>query len=459
MSRQFDLTPRPVARVDTALRRIVTPLPVPESLPILESLHRHEPASMQGQPPIVWDRAEGFQVFDAWGNRWIDWSSGVLVANAGHGRREIIDAIVAQASSGLLHNYCFPSAIRAKTVEKLASLLPLSLDRVFLLTTGSETVECAIKLCRTHGVLMGGRGKHIIVSFDKSFHGRTLGAQLAGGIPSLKEWIVSPDRGFAQVPFPDGFRTPDTSFDFFMKSLADIGVDAQNVCGVILETYQGGSAAFAPREYMQALRSWITAHNVLLVCDEVQAGFGRTGAMWGFEHYGIVPDLALFGKGISSSLPLAAVAGRAGVMNLQPPGSMTSTHTGNPIACAAAIASMDLIVKEGLIENARRLGELLHGRLRRMKLRHSQIGDVAGKGLVAGLAMVRPGTREPDGDAALDLIWRAIQKGVLMFGPVGFGGASVKICPPLSITEAALEESLDAFEEAAAETLAASEAA
>jgi 4-aminobutyrate aminotransferase-like enzyme len=195
------------------------------------------------------------------------------------------------------------------------------------------------------------------------------------------------------------------------------------------------------------------------VCDEVQAGFGRTGAMWGFEHYGIVPDLALFGKGISSSLPLAAVAGRAGVMNLQPPGSMTSTHTGNPIACAAAIASMDLIVKEGLIENARRLGELLHGRLRRMKLRHSQIGDVAGKGLVAGLAMVRPDTREPDGDAALDLIWRAIQKGVLMFGPVGFGGATVKICPPLSITEAALEESLDAFEEAAAETLAASEAA
>jgi 4-aminobutyrate aminotransferase-like enzyme len=335
----------------------------------------------------------------------------------------------------------------------------LSLDRVFLLTTGSETVECAIKLCRTHGVLMGGRAKHVIVSFDKSFHGRTLGAQLAGGIPSLKEWIVSPDRGFAQVPFPDGFRTPDTSFDFFMKSLADIGVDAQNVCGVILETYQGGSAAFAPREYMQALRSWTTAHNVLLVCDEVQAGFGRTGAMWGFEHYGIVPDLALFGKGISSSLPLAAVAGRAGVMNLQPPGSMTSTHTGNPVACAAAIASMDLIVKENLVENARRLGELLHARLRRMKLRHAQIGDVAGKGLVAGLAMVRPGTREPDADAALDLVWRAIQKGVLMFGPVGFGGATVKICPPLSITEAALEESLDAFEEAAAETLAASEAA
>ncbi len=414
---------------------------------------------MQGQPPIVWDRAEGFQVSDAWGNRWIDWSSGVLVANAGHARREIVDAITTQAASGLLHNYCFPSAIRARTVEKLASLLPLALDRVFLLTTGSETVECAIKLCRTHGVQVGGRGKHIIVSFEKAFHGRTLGSQLAGGIPSLKEWIVNPDRGFAQVPFPDGFRTPDTSFDFFMKSLAEAGVDSQNVCGVILETYQGGSAAFAPVEYMRALRSWTSAHGILLVCDEVQAGFGRTGAMWGFEHYGIVPDLALFGKGVSSSLPLAAVAGRASVMNLHPPGSMTSTHTGNPIACAAAIASMDLIVKEDLAGNARRLGELLHTRLRAMRTRYPQIGDVAGKGLVAGLAIVRPGTRDPDADAAFDLVWRAIQKGVLLFAPVGFGGATVKICPPLSITEAALAESLDAFEEAAAEILLAREAA
>ncbi|HVO98206.1 MAG TPA: aspartate aminotransferase family protein [Bryobacteraceae bacterium] len=455
MSRQFDLTPRPVPRVETTLRRIVTSLPAPGSVPILETLHRHEPVSMQGQPPVLWDRAEGFQVFDAWGNRWIDWSSGVLVANAGHGRREMIDAIVAQAAHGLLHNYCFPSAVRARLVEKLASLLPLSLDRVFLLTTGSETVECAIKLCRTHGVKVGGRGKHVVISFDKAFHGRTLGSQLAGGIPALKEWIINPDHGFAQVPFPDGFRTPDVSFDFFLKSLAELGVGASSVCGVILETYQGGSAAFAPREYMQALRSWTAAHQILLVCDEVQAGFGRTGTMWGFEHYGIVPDLALFGKGISSSLPLAAVAGRAGVMNLHPPGSMTSTHTGNPVACAAAIASMDLIVNEGLVGNARRLGELLHARLRAMMRCYPQIGDVEGKGLVAGMAMVRPGTKEPDGDAAFDLVWRSIQKGVLLFAPVGFGGATVKICPPLCITEAALEESLNVFEEAAAEVLAA----
>jgi len=147
------------------------------------------------------------------------------------------------------------------------------------------------------------------------------------------------------------------------------------------------------------------------------------------------------------------VASRAAVMNLHPPGSMTSTHTGNPIACAAAIASMDLIVNEGLVENSRRLGELLHARLRAMKSRYPQMGNVAGKGLVAGVAMVRPASKEPDADAAFDLVWRTIQKGVLMFAPVGFGSATVKICPPLSITELALEESLGAFEEAAAEIL------
>jgi 4-aminobutyrate aminotransferase-like enzyme len=307
MAGEYSLIPRAVPRVETPFRRIVTDLPVPESLGILKTLYAGEPIAMRGQPPIVWHRAEGFQVFDAWGNQWIDWSSGVLIANAGHGRQEIVDAIVAQASARLLTNYCFPSEIRARLVEKLISILPEPLRKVFLLTTGSEAVECAIKLCRTHGVKSGGRSKNAIVSFDKSFHGRTLGAQQAGGIPALKEWIVNLDGGFIQVPFPDGYRTPDTSFSLFERSLRENAIEPQNVAGVILETFQGGSAAFAPAAYMRDLRSWCTGHKALLVCDDVQAGFGRTGTLWGFEHYGIVPDLALFGKGISSSLPLAAV--------------------------------------------------------------------------------------------------------------------------------------------------------
>ena len=387
-----------------------------------------------------------------WGNQWIDWSSGVLITNAGHGRREIVDAIVEYASSELLTNYCFPSEIRMRMVEKLAEMLPAPLEKVFLLTTGSETVECAIKLCRTYGVRAGGRQKHVIISFDKAFHGRTLGAQQAGGIPALKEWIVNLDPGFVQVPFPDGFRTGDNSFAGFERALNEHKVGPEDVAGVMLETYQGGSAAFAPVPYMQALRQWCTEHDALLVCDEVQAGFGRTGKLWGFEHYGIVPDLALLGKGISSSLPLSAVAGRADVMDLQPPGSMTSTHTGNPICCAAALASIELLLKEDLTENARKMGAILHERLCQLAARFPQVGHVDGKGLVAGVACVKPGTREPDGDFAWNIVERSIERGVLMFSPVGFGGGTVKIAPPLVIPEAAMRESLGVLEEAFAES-------
>ncbi len=408
---------------------------------------------MRGQPPVVWDHADGFQVYDRWGNCWIDWSSGVLVTNAGHGRQEIIDAIKLQADRKLLTNYCFPSEIRARLTDRLSQLMPEPMKKIFLLTTGSEAVECAIKLSRAHGVKSGGRQKNVIISFDKAFHGRTLGSQQAGGIPALKEWIVNYDPGFVQIPFPDGFRTEDTSFDFFQKSLDEMHVEPAHVAGVILETYQGGSAAFAPVEYMKQLREWCSAHRALLVCDEVQAGFGRTGTLWGFEHYGIVPDLSTWGKGVSSSMPLSFVAGRPDVMDLFPAGSMTSTHTGNPICCAAALASIDIVLNENLAENSRRMGESLHGRLQAMKKNFRQIGSVDGKGLVAGLACVKPGTKEPDGDLAFDIVRRAVEKGVLMFSPVGLGGGTVKISPPLVITEEAITESCGVLEECFAESV------
>lgn len=455
MAREYSLTPRRVPRVETPLRRITTEFPVPASLPVLETLRRFEPLAMQGQPPVVWHRAEGFTVEDPYGNRWIDWSSGVLITNAGHGRQEIVDAIKQQADAHLLTNYCFPSEIRARLVQKLASLFPEPLKKVFLLTTGSEAVECAIKLCRTYGYKVGGRGKHVVISFEKAFHGRTLGSQQAGGIPALKDWIINLDPGFVQVPFPDGYRTEDTSFAFFEQCLEKAGIQPEQVAGVMLETYQGGSAAFAPVEYMHALRAWCDRYQTLLVCDEVQAGFGRTGTLWGYEHYGILPDLTTWGKGISSSLPLAAVIGRTDVMDLHPPGSMTSTHTGNPICCAAALASIDLILKENLVENARRMGEILLEGLRALAAHTPEIGCVDGKGLVAGVACVKPGTKEPDGDLAFDIVERCLAKGVLMFSPVGFGGGTVKICPPLVINEEAMRESLAVFAEAVQEAVAA----
>jgi 4-aminobutyrate aminotransferase-like enzyme len=455
MGKAFDCTPKVVKRVDTKFRKIVTPIPAPESVPVLESLRRCEPVSMTGQPPIVWDRAEGFQVYDRFGNMWLDWSSGVLVTNAGHAPREIKEAIVDQIEKGLLHNYCFPNAERAVLVEYLSKISPAPLKKVFLLTTGSEATECAVKLARTHGLKVGGPEKIGIVSFEGGFHGRTLGAQMIGGIPSLKQWIVNLDPDIHQVPFPDGFRTRDTSFDFFLKTLADKGVNPGRVAGVILETFQGGGASFAPTEYIQALAKWCREHNILLIFDEIQAAFGRTGKLFGFEHYGVVPDLMCCGKGISSSLPVAAVIGRADVMDIYGPAEMTSTHSGNPICVAAALASVKKIVEGGLIENARTMGEILLDGLRKIATRHAGIvGALHGRGLVAGLHMVRRGGTDPDGDLAFSIVEKAFQKGLLLFAPVGFGGGTVKIAPPLTITKEAILDGLAALGEAIDEATA-----
>jgi 4-aminobutyrate aminotransferase-like enzyme len=459
VAKEYDFTPQRVPPIHTPWRRIQTEIPAPGSVSVLEALARAEPIAMRGQPPIVWDHATGFQVYDAFGNCWIDWSSGVLITNAGHGRQEICDAIAGQAAQRLLTTYCFPSQERARLVERLTGLLPDPLKKVFLLTTGSEAVECAIKLCRAWGVRHGGRAKNVIVSFEKGFHGRTLGSQQAGGIPALKEWIVNLDPGFVQAPFPDGFWTRDTSFDLFERSLRESGVEPQNVAGVLMETYQGGTSAFAPPAYAQRLRDWCHGHGALLVFDEVQAGFGRTGTLWGFEHYGVVPDVACFGKGISSSLPISAVAGRAEVMDQFGPGSMTSTHSGNPVCCAAALASIELILREGLVANSARLGAYLHARLREIQLPHPQIGAVLGRGLVAGFVCIHPESGQPDGELAWEIVRRAIEKGVLLFSPVGYNGSTVKIAPPLCIHEEALRDSLDAFEEAVNEILARAEVA
>jgi 4-aminobutyrate aminotransferase / (S)-3-amino-2-methylpropionate transaminase / 5-aminovalerate transaminase len=455
MGKVFEMTPREVPRVETPFRRIVTAIPHPESVAVLETLQRCEPVSMQGQPPIVWDRAEGVQVWDRYGNMWLDWSCGVLVTSAGHGIRPIREAIRDQLESGLLHNYCFPSEERAALVEYLVRLAPEDGDwKTFLLTTGAETTENALKLARSWGQRNGDRRKIGIVTFEHAFHGRTLGAQQLGGLAGQDDWIVNLDPDIHHVPFPDGFRTEDTSFDLFLQTLERRGVTPDRVAGVISETYQGVGPDFMPVEYARRLADWCRAHDVLLIFDEVQAGFGRTGTLWGFEHYGVVPDVICCGKGISSSLPLAAVIGRAAVMDQFPPGSMTSTHTGNPVCCRAALANLKAIIEGGLIENAGALEPALLEGLHAIRERHPRvIGCVRGRGLVAGLIMVQPGTKEPNPDLAHRIVEKAFQKGLLLFAPVGVGGGCVKIAPPLCITADAIRDGLAALGEAVDEAV------
>ncbi|MFZ4765441.1 MAG: aspartate aminotransferase family protein [Roseimicrobium sp.] len=450
MGKEYSITPVSVAPVATKYRTITTALPHPDSLPTLERLRKFEPISMRGMPPIVWDRAEDIFVYDKHGNRWLDWSSGVLVTNVGHGVQEVREAIIAQVQSGLLHNYVFPSEERAALTELLASLAPEGLQKVFLLTTGSEATECAIKLSRSHGIKVGGKGKIGIIGFERGFHGRTLGSQQAGGMAGQKNWIVNEDPAILTVPFPDGYWQEDVSFERLLESLEKRALRPENIAGVMMETYQGVGPDFAPVPYVKQLREWCDAHQIVLTFDEVQAGFGRTGKFWAFEHYqGVTPDLICCGKGISSSLPLSAVIGREVIMDQFGPGSMTSTHTGNPVCCAAAMAAIRKILREKMTENAAALEKPLLDGLKKIQAQHpSVIGHVTAKGLVAGMQTVKPGTKEPDHDLAHRIIELCYQRGLLLFAPVGAWGQTVKIAPPLSIPLEALEEGLVVLEEA-----------
>lgn len=452
---KYSLEPVKVPLVKTKYRTIATSLPVPESISIFQQLSESEPVSMMGQPPVVWDKAEGFQVYDKWGNKWIDWSSGVLITNAGHGRKEIIEALQKVIEHKLLATYVFVHEKRAELTKMLQGLSPdPSNYQVFLLSTGSEATENCIKLAKTYAMEKHGPGKKYLVSFINAFHGRTLGAQLAGGNPRLKTWIVDEGKTFIQVPFPDGYKNENTSFELFKSTLKEKGIDPKEIAAVMTESYQGVGPDFLPVEYAQKLEAFCHENDIITIFDEVQSGFGRTGKMFCYEHYGIKPDLIACGKGISSSLPLSAVIGRKDIMSLYSPGSMTSTHSGSPLPVVAAVENLKIITGEKLVENARKMGEIMIPELQRIRNKYPDVlGCLQGKGLVAGIQVVKKGTKVPDSEIALKINEKCFHKGLLMFAPVGIAGECLKIAPPLVITEEVLRESITVFEEACDEVL------
>ena len=448
MAKEFPLESFEVKPVETKFRKLSGLVPNAETISQIAGLRAVEARSMRGQPPIIWDRAEGINVFDAYGNMWLDFSSGVLITNAGHGHKKITDAIIAQVSKPLLTTYCFPNKPRIELAKKLVSLAPEPLNKVFLLSTGAESTECALKIMRTNGRMIGGDDKSVIVSFENAFHGRSMGSQQMGGMAGGKAWIKNLDPEFIQVPFPDGFRNTDISFDVFEKTLAELGIEADNVAGVVSETYQGVGPHFMPKAYAQALRKWCDQHKALLCFDEVQAGFGRCGTFWGFELYEVVPDLCCMGKGFSSSLPISGVLGRAEIMDIYGPNEMTSTHSGNPVCCSAALANIEVIEDEDLVENSAKVGKVLQAELADIKAQFSEIiGAAPGAGLVGGLLMVKKGTQESNYELAWDIINNCFRNGLLMFAPVGVGGECVKIAPPLCISEEAVKEGCQVIRE------------
>lgn len=452
----FSHRPVEVPLVNTQFRKIVTRLPVPQSIDLLNRLYATESLAMHGQLPIIWDRAENFQIFDAWGNCWLDFSSTIFVTNAGHGNPRIVKALRDVLDKPLLHTYTFASTERIEYLDYLIQNTPSQFEKAFLLSAGTEATECALKLMRLHGQKVGKR-QNGILCFEGNWHGRTLGAQLMGGNSKQKEWIGFEDENIHHLPFPypwreDAMSDPAEYFRLGLEKLvADTGLDpSRDLCGVMLETFQGWGAVFYPKEFVQTITEFAHAHEMLVTFDEMQSGFGRTGKLFGYMHYQVEPDLLCCGKGAASSLPLALVLGSKEVMDLPDIGSMSSTHSANPMVCAAGKANLEALLEDGLIDNAQELGLFFHQRLSEMIVKFpSHLSSVQGKGLVA--AMIFTDSENKPLTKLCDKIAETLMhRGVIV---VHTGRESIKLAPPLSITRAALSEGLDVIEQTIADCI------
>ncbi len=434
---------------------IKTELPGPRSRELIAVSQQYEPQAASEQVPIVWKHAEGVWVTDMDDNTFLDYTSGVLVANAGHSHPRLVRAMQEQAEHAV-NTYDFLNEWRPQLAQRLVEITPPNLSRAIVLTTGAETIETAIKIARLY------TGKHEIVAFHGAFHGRTFGAMSVNGKRS------SPGiRGFGPflpgvvfAPFPYPYRSilcrghedecSERSFEYF-KWIVETESE-KDIAAVLVETYQGAAGSIiAPKPWLQMMAQWCKENGALLIIDEVQASFGRTGKLFGFQHYDIEPNLLCLGKGISSTVPVSAVLGEEDIMKTLTPGSVSSTHGGNSFSSRVALENINVILDENLSDNAARIGAVLDERFRAMQRKYDIIGDVRGLGLVFGLELVKDReTREPDPAATHAIIDEAYQRGLVMIAPIGFYGNVIRIAPPLVITEEEALLGADILEEAIA---------
>ena len=435
--------------VETQNRSIKTAIPSPGTEDILDTLERYESRSMQGQIPIVWDRAEDFNIYDKHGNKWIDFTSTIFVANIGHGNQNVRNAVKEVLEKPLFHTYAYVNEKRVRYHKKLIEFAGPPFEKAFLLSAGTEATEAALKLMRMNGKKIGKRRLGII-GIEGNWHGRTMGAQMMSGNASQKDWIGYHDPNIFHIPFPYPWdkKANANPKDFFhdsikqlvekhsLKPLADLS-------GFMIESFQGWGSVFYPKEYLKALEEYAYENEMLVCFDEMQAGFGRTGKLFGYMHYDVEPDLICCGKGVSSGLPLALVLGPSQIMDLPPIGSMSSTHSANPLACVASHSNLQEILEGGLIENSETLGEIFHRSLNYLKKKYPDVlKDVFGKGLLAGL-IFRDGDSQPLVELCNVICEKAMQKGLLV---VHTGREAIKLAPPLTINEEALVEGTEVLD-------------
>jgi 4-aminobutyrate aminotransferase-like enzyme len=438
----FSLTPQEVPKIKTNFRLIQTAIPAPGTAAVFERLDKVESRSMHGQLPLVWDRAEDFCIFDIAGNQWIDFTSTIFVANVGHSNHHVTSAIKATLDHPLYSCYAYANPVRAKYLEKLMAFAGEPFEKAFLLSAGTEATEAAMKLMRMHGQQTNKR-RHGIICIENNWHGRTLGAQMMSSNFGQRAWIGYQDADIHHIPFPYPWQLAGIDGAAFLQKgleqLVGKGIDlTQDVCGFMLETFQGWGAVFYPKDFVQAIEKVCRANDILLAFDEMQAGFGRTGKKFGFQHYNVTPDLICIGKGMGGGIPLSGVLGRATIMDLPDVGNMSSTHSANPLVCAAGIAVLEELESRNLVAEAERKGKLFRETLESIQKQFpDRISWILGNGMIMAMLFQDPATGKADGPFTSRVAERCMQKGVLV---VHTGRESIKLGPPLTITDEALLE-------------------
>jgi len=401
--------------------------------------------------PIFIERAEGARMWDAEGKEYFDFVGGIGVLNIGHGHPRIRAAVERQLER--FTHTCFQVAMYESYVrlaERLNRLAPgPSRKKTLLVTTGAEATENAIKIARAY------TGRPAVIAFHHGYHGRTLLALTMTGKNDPYKLRFGPFCGEVyHSPFPYEYQGWTT--ERALRSLDDVfesEVSPDRVAAIIIEPILGeGGFVPAPIEFMRALRAIADKHGIVLVCDEIQTGFCRSGAMFAVEHSGIEPDLITIAKSLAAGLPLAGVVGRAEIIDSVTPGGLGGTFAGNPLACAAALATLDVIEDEGLVERSRAVGRIVERALNELKRRFSQIGDVRGRGAMIGMEFVdEPGAAKST--YVKRIIEDARKRGLLLMS-AGSKANVIRVLVPLSISDADLETALGLLADSCAAVLA-----
>jgi len=430
-----------------------TAIPGPRSKEILERKRRVVADPLSILVPIVIERGQGATLTDVDGNTFIDFTGGVGCLNVGHANPQVVDAVQEQAAKFFHTDFTVvPYEVYVELAERLVAAAPFSTPaKAAFFNSGAEAIENAVKFARAF------TGRPAVIGFEGGFHGRTLLAlSLTSKTHPYKAGLGPFAPDVYRLPYPQDYRGPSGAAALAALERALLTtVAAEDVAAIVVEPVQGeGGFIVAPPEFVAGVRAICDEHGIVLVVDEVQSGFGRTGRMFAIEHYGIEPDLITIAKSIAGGLPLSGVIGVAEIMDSPGDSAVGGTFVGNPIAQAAALAVLDVFESERLVDRASAVGDVLRARFLEWQDRWPEIGDVRGLGAMLAIELVEDReTKEPAGDLASSVVEAAAEGGLLLLR-AGVYGNCIRVLVPLVISDAELDEALGVWEDALETTLA-----